>query len=106
MEVAVSALRAELKTWLERARAGDDVVVTERGVPVARIVPVAGADLLAGLIRDGYLTAPSQPRGLAEAAEHGAVPSAPDSRTGSRPGAGDHEAERGGVTGLVRRLRR
>jgi len=101
MEVAVSALRAELRSWLERARAGEDVVVTERGVPVARIVPVEGADLLAGLVRDGHLTAPSRPREVAPPVE----PTAP----APAPRAGDAEPEaeqRGGVTGLVRRLRR
>jgi prevent-host-death family protein len=35
MDVSVSALRAELKQWVERARDGEDVVVTERGIPVA-----------------------------------------------------------------------
>ena len=102
MEVAVSALRAELKSWLERAREGEDVVVTERGVPVARLVPVDGADLLTGLIRDGLLTAPTQPREHAEAA----VRQGPQASS-EAPRTRDGEPEqRGRVTGLVRRLRR
>lgn len=40
MDVAVSELRANLKTYVDRARSGERVVVTERGVPVARLVPV------------------------------------------------------------------
>lgn len=56
MEVAVSALRAELKTWIARARDGEEVVITERGVPVARLTGVATADLLTELAREGLLT--------------------------------------------------
>ncbi|GAA1729992.1 hypothetical protein GCM10009809_26920 [Isoptericola hypogeus] len=52
----MSALRAELKSWIERARAGEEVVITDRGVPVARLSGVRTADLVAGLVRDGLLT--------------------------------------------------
>ena len=34
MDVAVSELRAHLSDYLDRARAGDEVVITDRGVPV------------------------------------------------------------------------
>ncbi len=36
MDVAISTIRAELSTWIERARAGEEVVVTDRGTPVGR----------------------------------------------------------------------
>jgi prevent-host-death family protein len=58
MEVAVSALRAELSEWIERARGGEEVVVTDRGTPVARLVGVAVAPLLEQLTRDGVLSRP------------------------------------------------
>ncbi len=86
MEVAVSALRAELKQWIETARTGQDVVITDRGIPVARLTGIDSADLLARLERDGLLAPPQAPRGAAE------------------PVAG--EAGRPGVSSLVRRLRR
>src|ERR1039458_8019004 len=38
MDVAISTLRAELSTWIERARSGEEVVVTDRGTPVARLL--------------------------------------------------------------------
>jgi len=85
MEVAVSALRAELKQWIEAARAGEDVVITERGIPVARLSGIASADLLQRLERDGLLTSPSVERPRADG-EQGRATSA--------------------VSGLVRRLRR
>lgn len=62
MDVAVSELRANLSTWLDRARTGDEVVVTERGVPVARLVGVEGAGLLERLERDGLISRPKAAR--------------------------------------------
>lgn len=56
MDVAISELRANLKTYVERARAGERVVVTERGVPVARLVPVDAEGLTERLEREGALT--------------------------------------------------
>jgi prevent-host-death family protein len=58
MDVAVSVLRAELSTWIERAHAGDEVVITDRGIPVARLVPVASAPLLERLVSEGVLSRP------------------------------------------------
>ena len=40
---AVSELKASLSQFLARVKAGDEVLVTERGRPVARLVPVAHA---------------------------------------------------------------
>lgn len=68
----VAELKARLSQYLDRVRAGEEIVVTEHGRPVARIVPVALtedehlADLeRRGLIRigtgrlpDGFLDAP------------------------------------------------
>ena len=59
VEVAVSTLRANLSHWLERVRQGDEVVVTERGVPVARLVQVGSSDLLARLEHEGVVAQPS-----------------------------------------------
>ena len=62
MDVAVSALRAELSSWIERATAGEDVVVTDRGIPVARIIAVDAAPLLDQLTQRGLLSKPSTTR--------------------------------------------
>ena len=58
MDVAVSTLRAELADWIERARRGEEVVVTDRGTPVARLVAVDSAPLLERLTREGVLSRP------------------------------------------------
>jgi prevent-host-death family protein len=59
MDVAVSALRANLSHWLDQVREGEEVVVTERGTPVARIVPVADPALLARLEQQGLIGRPA-----------------------------------------------
>ena len=41
MEVGVAAFRADLKKWLDLVRSGEEIVVTDRGVPIARVTPVA-----------------------------------------------------------------
>ena len=58
MEVAVSRLRAHLREVLERARAGEDVVVTERGIPVARVVGLDTAPLIERLTAEGVIARP------------------------------------------------
>ena len=58
MDVAVSVLRAELSSWLDRVRAGEEIVVTERGVPVARLSPIASASRVDELVRAGVLSKP------------------------------------------------
>lgn len=56
MEVAISALRAELADWIERARDGEEIIVTERGTPVARLLSVDTAPLLEQLTQRGVLS--------------------------------------------------
>lgn len=58
MDVSVSALRSELARWIERVRAGEEVVVTDRGVPVARLSPVDTATRIEQLVQDGILSRP------------------------------------------------
>ena len=42
-KAAVAQLKAQLSHYLRRVKAGEEVIVTERGVPVARIVPIGSA---------------------------------------------------------------
>jgi prevent-host-death family protein len=58
--VAISALRADLASWIERARGGEEVLVTDRGVPVARLLPVDSAPIIERLTREGVLSKPRQ----------------------------------------------
>jgi len=58
MDVAVSELRANLSTWLDRVREGTAVTVTDRGVPVARLVAVGAADTVQRLTAEGLIARP------------------------------------------------
>lgn len=59
MDVAVSELRAHLSEWVERARGGDEIVITDRGVPVARLLGLAAADTLQRLAAEGVIGRPA-----------------------------------------------
>lgn len=56
--MAISVLRAGLATWVDRARAGEEIVVTDRGIPVARLLAVNTASLLEQLTEQGVLNKP------------------------------------------------
>jgi prevent-host-death family protein len=56
MDVAMSELRSHLSTWIDRVQAGDEVVVTERGVPVVRMTPVGATPTLQRLSDEGIVT--------------------------------------------------
>jgi len=58
----IKELRSSLTETLERVKAGESVVVTERGEPIARIVPIEPeGERIARLIRAGVLRAPLKP---------------------------------------------
>jgi prevent-host-death family protein len=61
----VARLKAHLSEFLAAVKAGEEVSVTERGRPIARIVPVHLADQedqrLAELERMGLLKRPTKP---------------------------------------------
>ena len=42
----VSKLKASLSEYLRRVKRGEEVLVTERGRPIVKIVPVTGGDAL------------------------------------------------------------
>lgn len=62
VEVGVAQLRRELKDWLERVRSGDEVVITERGRPVARLSGIDVAPFLDQLAEQGQLSGPATSR--------------------------------------------
>jgi prevent-host-death family protein len=65
MKIArVSELKASLSKYLARVKKGEEVVVTERGKPVAKLVPVDDTDVpdqarLRELERGGLVQLPS-----------------------------------------------
>jgi prevent-host-death family protein len=65
MEVGVRELRNRLSRYLDRVRAGEEIVVTDRGRAIARVVPVGGERVLDRLIAEGIVTPARQPKGRA-----------------------------------------
>jgi prevent-host-death family protein len=66
VDVAVTELRGNLRAWLDRVRQGEEIVVTDRGVPVARIVATDAAATLERLTADGVIARPGRsPRPIA-----------------------------------------
>lgn len=62
MDVAVTDLRSHLRDWLARARAGEDVVVTDRGVPVARLLGLDSSTTVERLTEAGVIARPERSR--------------------------------------------
>lgn len=59
--VGVRELKASLSRYLARVREGETIEVTDRGRPVARIVPVGIPDHLTKLMADGRVTWSGRP---------------------------------------------
>lgn len=49
---AVAELKANLSRFLSRVKAGEEILVTERGIAVARIVPVTKGDEAVDQLRE------------------------------------------------------
>ena len=62
MEVGIRELRNHLSRYLDRVRDGEEVVVTDRGRAIARVVPVDGERVLDRLIAEGVVTPARQPK--------------------------------------------
>ena len=86
MEITVSELRTSLKEALAAAKDGEDVIITERGVPVARLSGIEATSLLEQLEASGVITPPARAR---------AVPRLPQA-----------EAAKDALSSLLGRLRR
>jgi prevent-host-death family protein len=60
MDVAISDLRAHLSDWLERARQGTEVVITDRGLPVARLLGLSTTATIERLTAEGVIGRPER----------------------------------------------
>ena len=59
-EVGIRELRDNLSRFLDEVRAGHELIVTERGRPVARIVATSGNSRLDELVAAGVVTPPER----------------------------------------------
>ncbi|PWU57772.1 prevent-host-death protein [Micromonospora globispora] len=59
-QIAIRELNQHTSRVLARVRAGETVEVTDRGEPIARLVPIVAGDALLGrLVAEGRATAPT-----------------------------------------------
>jgi len=56
VEVGIRELRDHLSQYIQQVEAGDEVVVTDRGRAVARVVPIKGTRAIDRLIAEGLVT--------------------------------------------------
>ena len=62
MEIGVRELRNNLSRYLGRVRDGEEVVVTDRGRAIARVLPVERERVLDRLIAEGVVTPAQRPK--------------------------------------------
>jgi prevent-host-death family protein len=58
MDVGIRELKGKLSSYLERAAAGETIVVTDRGRPVARLTAYSTDAVLDRGIEEGWIEAP------------------------------------------------
>jgi prevent-host-death family protein len=62
--IGIRELRQHASRWVAKAKAGTAIVITDRGQPVARLVPLSPAEQTRdALIADGLLQPASRSRG-------------------------------------------
>ena len=64
MDVGVRELKQHLSEYLDRVAAGEQLVVTDRGVPKALIGPVPGGRQLQRGVEEGWVRPAIRPRTL------------------------------------------
>jgi len=58
----VRQFRDELRRWLQLVKEGSDIVVTERGRAVAKLVAIDSGDVMEQLIAEGIVNPARKPR--------------------------------------------
>jgi prevent-host-death family protein len=56
VEAGIRELRENLRSYLDRVKNGDTILVTERGRPIARIVAADADEAFERLVRAGIIT--------------------------------------------------
>lgn len=60
MTVGIRELKAKLSEYVSRAASGEQIVVTDRGRPVARLVGLEGTSMIERGIEEGWVTPASR----------------------------------------------
>ncbi len=62
MEAGIRDLRNNLSKYLDRVRAGEEIVVTDHGRAIARVVPMTRQRTVDRLIAEGRVTPAEEPK--------------------------------------------
>lgn len=62
MQVGIRELRDQLRRWLSVVEKGEEVTITERGRPIARLVGAKAPTPYDKLVADGVITPAKRPR--------------------------------------------
>lgn len=62
MDVSVTELRANLASFLDQVKDGEELTITDRGEPIARLVPAGWPRRLRELEEAGLVTMPTAPK--------------------------------------------
>lgn len=64
-QASIASLKARLSEYLDAVRSGEEIIVTDRGKPVARLMPIGDPERLdarlAELVRTGRMRPPEAP---------------------------------------------
>jgi prevent-host-death family protein len=77
MDTTVTELRAHLSEWIDLVRDGNEVVITDRGTPVARIIGIDATPVIDRLTNEGIISRPTEPTRPVAGAKRRPRPSAP-----------------------------
>jgi prevent-host-death family protein len=83
MEVGIRELKAKLSEHVQRAAEGETIVVTDRGRPVARLVPYDSSSALDRGVAEGWIE-PARRTGLDDVARHRSAQSVLDTLDADR----------------------
>lgn len=70
MDVGVRELKQHLSRYLDEVEAGVEIVVTDRGRPKARLVPVSDAGALRRGVDEGWIRPAQRERAVGTGARH------------------------------------
>ncbi len=62
MNVGIRELKAHLSEYVGKAAEGENIIVTDRGKPVAQLIGLSGGSMLERGIKQGWITPPSRNR--------------------------------------------
>ena len=58
MEVGITEFRTNLRRWIDEVKSGEEIVLTERRTPIARITGINAIPMIEQLERDGLIRGP------------------------------------------------